>query len=485
MLQQKMNKKTKQTMNNREILNPKRKALRINLNDKIYGSFAEIGAGQEVARLFFQAGGASGTVARTISAYDMAFSDSLYGKSPNNRYVCEPRLKTMLDSEFKTLKGILGKSKGKDTCFFAFADTVVALNYQKTNIAHGWIGCKFQLTPQSEPNEVVIHVNMLENDNLLQQQTLGILGVNLIFACYNYYEKPNAFLQSLIDSLSTDRINIDMIRMSGPELNYVDNRLLSVQLVKNNMTHVAMFDRNGEVKQPADMLYKKNIMALRGSFRPITYVGFNMLKSGFALFKKEVEEYTKQNSMILCEMTLNNILMEGDFDERDFLARADILCGMGQNVMISDFREYYKLVGYLSKFRIKELRLIIGAETFEKVLDKKYYTYLKGGILESFGKLFAHTTKVYIYPSKKESSNNELTRLNNLQIPPDLEYLMKHLINNNRIMDIPDVKEEWLHIASRKVLEMIQNGEKGWEELVPIFISEFIKKHQLFDYKTN
>ncbi len=471
-------------MNNREILSPKRKALRINLNDKIYGSFAEIGAGQEVARLFFQAGGASGTVARTISAYDMAFSDSLYGKSPNNRYVCESRLNTMLDSEFNTLRGILGNKKGKDTCFFAFADTVVALNYKKTNIAHGWMGCKFQLSPQSEPNEVIIHVNMLENDNLLQQQTLGILGVNFIFACYNYHQKPNTFLQSLIDSLSTDRINIDMIRMTGTELNYVDNRLLSVQLVKNKMTHVAMFNRDGEVKQPADMLYKKNIMALRGSFRPITYVGFNMLKSGFALFKKEVKEYTKQNSMILCEMTLNNILMEGDFDERDFLARADILCGMGQNVMISDFREYYKLVGYLSKFRINELRLVIGAETFEKVLEKKYYTHLKGGILESFGKLFAHTTKVYIYPSKKED-NKKLTKISNLQVSPDLEYLLKHLINNNRIMDIPGVKEEWLHIASREVLRMIQNGEKKWEEMVPKFISTFIKKHHLFDYKTN
>lgn len=463
-----------------QITETKRKALKINLDTSIYGSFAEIGAGQEVARLFFQAGGASGTIARTISAYDMAFSDSVYGKSEDGRYVCESRLKQMLKFEFDILNEVLGEKKSKDTSFFAFADTVVALNYQKTNIAHGWMGCRFQTTPNSEPNEIVIHLNMLENDNLLQQQTLGILGVNLVYACYHYPDRPNVFIKSLIDSLSTDRINIDMIRMSGPDLEYVDNRLLSVQLVKNSMTQVAMFDRNGEVQQPADMLYKKNAMVLRGNFRPITYVGFNMLKSGFALFKKEVESYSKENSTILCEMTLSNLLAEGTFDERDFLARADILCNMGQNVMISDFKEYYKLVEYLSQFKVQNLRLIIGSETFEKVMDDKYYSDLKGGLFESFGKLFPSNTKIYIYPTKITS---KLLTSNNLQFPKKYEYLFKFLKQSSKIIDIKDFKPDWLEIKSNKVLKMIHKNDENWIKFVPKFISKFIKEKKLFDYK--
>lgn len=464
------------------ILGTKRKALKINLNPVIYGSFAEIGAGQEVARQFFQAGGASGTVARTISAYDMAFSDSVYGKSTDGRYVCESRLNKMLESEFNILKEVLVDKKSEETCYFALADTVVALNYQKTNVAHGWMGCRFQITPKSEPNEVVIHLRMLENDNLLQQQTLGVLGVNLVYACYNYYDRPNVFIKSLLENLSTDRINIDMIRMSGPDLEYVDNRLLSVQLVKNGMTQVAMFDRNGSVKQPADMLYKKNAMVLRGSFRPITYVGFNMLKSGFSLFKNEVKSYTKHNSMILCEMTLSNLLAEGDFDERDFLARADILCSMGQNVMISDFRQYHRLVEYLSQFKIQNLRLIIGSETFERVMDDKYYTELKGGLLESFGKLFVKNTKVYIYPTKIK---NTLLTSENLHFDEKYTYLYQFLKKNKKILDIQDVKKEWLQIRSNKVLEMIKNNDDRWVDMVPKFISKFIKAKKLFDYKAD
>ncbi len=467
----------------REVWDSNRKALFINLDSSIYGSFAEIGGGQEVARCFFQSGGASGTVARTVSAYDMAFSDYLYGESPSRRYVSEQRLLQMLNKEYNSLETLLKKQRGSNTRFFAFANTVATLNYRKDNEAHGWIGVRFQIKPGAIPNDVVLHVRLLENDSLQQQQTLGVLGVNLIYACYYNYQYPNSFLKSLLDDISSDRIEIDMIRMSGPDLAYVDNRLLAVQLVKNGMTKVAMFDRHGHVQQPADLLYKKNIMLLRGSFRPITYVGFNMLKSGFSLFKKEVG-YDKKaaNAEVLCEITLNNLIDEDDFDERDFLDRVDILCGMGQNVMISNFREFYRLGEWFQRFKINNIRMVIGALTFLNVIDKRYYKHLKGGMMEAFGKLFMDNLRVYIYPGR-EKNEDEIITVQNMPIDKDIAYLYRHLTENNYILDIPGYKKDVLPYFSHVVLKKIQNNEPGWEEMVPKYVSAFIKTKQLFGYK--
>lgn len=465
----------------REVLDTTRKALFINLDDTIYGSFAEIGGGQEVARCFFQSGGASGTVARTISAYDMAFSDSLYGKTPGKRYVSEKRLMQMLDSEYRSLVDLLREKRGPDTRFFAFANTVTTLNYKKDNEAHGWVGVRFQLKPEGKPNEVVLHVRLLENDSLLQQKSLGVLGVNLIYACYYNYQYPNSFLKSLLESISEDRIEIDMIRMSGPELDYVDNKLLAVQLVKNGMTPVTMFDRHGQVQQPSDLLYQKNIMVLRGSFRPITYVGFDMLRNGFALFKEDVG-FDRNNTEVLCEMTLNNLMEAGDFDERDFLDRVDILCGMGRTVMISNFREFYKLAGWFRRFRLKNIRMIIGALTFSNVLDDCYYTNLRGGIMEAFGKLFIENLRVYIYPGREKDAD-EVVTTENMPVKEELRYLYRHLLDNKFILDIPHFNERHLPYFSHIVLKKIKNNDPSWEEMVPRYVSAFIKSKNLFGYQ--
>jgi hypothetical protein len=464
----------------REVLDPTRKALFINLDDSIYGSFAEIGAGQEVARCFFQSGGASGTVARTISAYDMAFSNSLYGKTPSGRYVSEQRLMQMLEIEYKSLEDILGDKRGGHTRFFAFANTITTLNFKKDNDPHGWLGVRFQLNPGDPPNDVVLHVRLLENDSLLQQKTIGILGVNLIYACYYNYQYPNSFLKSLLESISDDRIEIDMIRMSGTDLSYVDNRLLAVQLVKNGMTSVSMFDRHGKVQQPADLLYKKNTMVLRGSFRPITYVGFDMLKAGFALFKKEVG-FDKKNTVVLCEMTLNNLMGGGDFDERDFLDRVDILCGMGQNVMVSNFREFYKLAEWFRRFRMGHIRMVIGAYTFLNVIEKKYYNHLRGGILEAFGKLFMENLKLYIYPSQ-EDQNSEIITIKNFPANTEAKHLFDHLVENQFILDIPDFRKEVLPFFSHIVMKKMKDDDPSWEKMVPRYVSSFIKNKNLFGY---
>lgn len=465
-----------------ENLSPKQKALKINLSNEIYGSFAEIGGGQEVARTFFQAGGASGTIAKTISAYDMKLSDALYGKDNEKRYVCKPRLEKILDTEFTNIIPILRDSKAENTCFFSFANTVTTLNYNKDNEGHGWIGVKFQLLAKSEPNQVVMHVRLLENDGLLHQNTLGVIGVNLLFACFFYSSTPNTFLRSLMDSLSADRIEIDMIEMSGPDLEYVDNRLLSVQLVKNGMTSVSIFNRWGKIQQPADMFYKKTVMVLRGRFRPITYLEFDMLKTAYALFKND-SDYEKESMVVLCEITLNNLLSQDEeLDERDFLDRVDILNGMGQNVMISEFREYYKLVSYFSRYKIKNLRLVIGIPSLINVINSYYYKDLKGGILEAFGYLFANNMKFHVYPTW-DKERKIILNSQNIDIPEEIKYLYQYLQENRKIIDIKTFKKDWLQIKSAEVLNMIQSGDLTWESKVPKYISEFIKKRQIFGYK--
>jgi hypothetical protein len=471
----------------REILSTNRKALKINLNPALYGSFAEIGGGQEVARQFFHAGGASGTVAKTISAYNKAFSDSLYDPDQSGRYVSESRLEKMLNAEFSELTGILGKSNGRNTQFFSFANTVETLNYQKTNQGHGWIGMRFQLKPETEPNEVILHVNLLENDGLVQQESLGILGVNLIYACFFLYEYPSQLIRSLLDNLSPDRVEISMMRMKGPDLDYVDNRLLALQLVKNGMTQAIMFDRHGTVQQPSDMLYKKNVLAFRGSFRPVTYVVLDMLRTSFRIFKRD-EDYERDNTIALCELTLNNLMHQGEIDEIDLLDRIEILNGMGQNVMVSTFREYFKLVEYFSKFKIKKLRIVIGIPTLMNVLEKKYYQNLKGGILEALGKLFVDNMKLYVYPTlssvsiEDRTKGEQLITSENLELAPDMADIYSYLKKNKMILDIKDARKDILWINPENVLNMIHENVPGWEETVPKYIEEQIKKRKLFGY---
>ena len=465
-------------MKKREHLSTKRKALDINLTSGIYGTLAEIGGGQEVARAFFQAGGASGTIAKSISAYDKTFSDHLYNNNQPGRYVSKDRLELMLESEFNQLDEILHNNKQEDTCYFSFADTVETLNYSKSNQGQGWLGVQFQLNVNEAPNKVIIHVNLNENDQLLQQYTLGTLGVNLIYACYNYYKSPNTFLQSLLDSLDTDRADINLISMSGPDLDYVDNRLLSVQLVKNGMTKATMFDKDGTVLQPADMLYKKNVLAFRGSFRPITYAGLDMLKTSFELFRKD-KMYNSENTISVCEITVNNLLYEGDFDEKDFLDRVDLLNAVGLNVMISNFREYYKLSEYFSQFKIQKLRIVMGASTLVNIFNKEYYKDMKGGIMEAFGKLFYNNIKLYIYPAIIENSSQLLTT-GNIEMPKGLKHLYKHLVCNRMIVDVPNADRDTMKIYSRKVYDLIQAKDKTWESMVPGFVATIIRERQLF-----
>lgn len=460
-----------------EIIPTNRKALKINIDTPYYGSFAEIGGGQEVARHFFQAGGSSLTVAKTISAYDKSFSDVLYNGGKVGRYVSEDRLIKMLEEEYEQTTSLL-KAENPEKLFFAYANTMEVLNYSKTNTGHGWMGVKFQLSPQSEPNTIILHVRLLENDSLLQQATIGILGVNLLYACAYYHQFPNVFLQSLLDNLSKDRLRITMIRMEGPEMDYVDNRLLAVQLVKHGITHAIIFDKDGQVQQPADMLYKKNVLAFRGQFKPITKIAMDVMEQSLSLFKKD-EDFEQDNTLFFCELTLNDISNKGIIDEKDFLERVNMLNLMGQNVMVSDFREFHKLTDYFSQFNMKQLRIIIGVPNLETVLNKESYKDLEGGILAALSMLFHKNTKMYIYPTKRNDSENLITSKDAF-LEADVQNLYNYLIKNRLIIDINPILAEDLSIRSAQVLQKIKAGDESWKNYIPKPVADHIIEKGLF-----
>ena len=458
----------------------KQKALRINLDRKIYGSFAEIGAGQETAAVFFKAGGASGTIAKTISAYDMTFSDAIYGPEVSGRYVCESRLLKMLNREYNLLNVRLADKRGTDSLFFAFANTVVALNYQKTNEAHGWIGCRFQLTPQAAYNDVIVHVRMLDNENVLQQQALGIIGTNLIYGCFYYHKSPETLLLSLMDDLTPERIEIDMVRFDGPDFPDVDNRLMSLHLVKNGFTDAALFGPDGRVLQPSEALYKKHILVMRGRLRPVTNVHIDMIDNGLKQFKAE-DDVDPDRVVMVSELTLHNLKAnEQGIDEKDFLDRVDILCSLGQTVMISNYHEYFRLVAYLSRLTRLKIGLIVGVPNLEYIFEESHYEFLPGGILESFATLFSRKVKLFVYPTLRPDGS--IYTCVDFHLPPHLESLFQYLTHNDKIEAIRDYNEQNLHISTDLVLKLIQRGEDGWESMVPDSVVRQIKENCLFGY---
>ena len=466
-------------MNPLRELTTKGRALRLNLDPKIYGSFAEIGGGQEVAALFFKVGSASGTIAKTISAYDMRFSDAIYGST--SRYVCEERLLQMLDKEFGLLQKRLTET-ALDTRFFAFANTIETINYEKTNQGHGWIGVRFQLSPMAPPNDCIIHIMLKDSNANWQQEALGYIGVNLIFACF-HLEDPEELLNSIVDNLDKGRVEVDMFRMSGPDFKHVDNRLMSLMLVKNGLSRLAIFDRNGHVLQPSETLHKKNVLILRGRFRPVTHVNVDMMLSGYRQFSKE-PDVEKENIMTLAELNLRDLTKKEDIiDLTEYLHTVDLLNSLGQNVIISSYGEYYRLVRYLSQFtRSKKIGIILGIYNLNNIFDESYYEDLIGGILEAFGILFGRNVKLYVYPSLKRKPPHKLYQLMDIEISEKLKPLLNYLTTNTKIAAMINAKVDNLKIISDNVLEMIRLNKPGWEKLVPNKVAESIKMYRMFNY---
>ncbi len=460
----------------------KSKALKINLNQHIYGTFAEIGAGQETVRNFFRAGGASGTIAKAMSAYDKDFSDAIYGIEKDGRYVTEARLKKMLKHEMILIEDRLDRQKHPDKLFFSYANTVATINFTKKFKGHGWVGIRFQLDPLEDYNEIILHLRFKETDARLQQETLGILGVNLIYGAFYLNDNPKELLKSFYDNIDKDRLEIDMINFSGPRFMYVDNRLMSLQLVKNNMTNAVMFGPDGNNLLPAQVLYKRNILALRGSFRPVTKVNMDMFEKSKELFLKE-KKVNPEKTQIIFEITLSNLKAEGEINERDFLDRAELLCSLGQNVMITNYQEYFKLVEYFSEYTRERMALAMGVNNLIQIFDEKYYRGLSGGILEAFGKLFYRDLKIYLYPYKEQNTGEYLTS-ENLKVHPRMKDLYKFFKQNGRLIDLKNFDPEVLSIFSRTVLSKIKNNEEGWEEMLPKGVSDTIKEKRLFGFSS-
>jgi hypothetical protein len=462
-----------------EAPNTHQKALEVNLDPGKYGVFAEIGAGQEVARWFFRVGGAAGTIAKTISAYDMTVSDAIYGHS--DRYVSRKRLQSMLDHEYQLLLKRLGRKRGASVKFFVFADTVAARSYLHAENSHGWLGIRFQTEPRAKPSEIILHARLNDRENLQQQEALGILGVNLVHGAMYRHQQPKELIASLLDGLTTERLRVNAIEFSGPAFRDVDNRLMSLQLVQQNLAGAAMFTANGEVVEVSEVLYKKPILVERGSFHPITNVTIDMLACARSQFVQE-REVEGEELVVLMEMTLNNLTDHGEIAHQDFLDRVDLLRTLGKTVLISNYDTHHRLAAYLFRYTKKRVALVVGVPSLRLIFDEKYYSDLDGGILESFGRLFKNDLKLYVYPFRP-SRDQPLITAENLQVAPHLTDLYAYLLRNRSIESIRGYQEDYLPIFSRDVLAKLRTGRSGWEKMVPPSVAQLIKRRKLLGYR--
>ena len=458
-----------------ETMDTAQKAQRINLDAKRYGTFAEIGAGQEVARCFFRAGGAAGTVAKTISAYDMAVSDAIYG--PTDRYVSRRRLHAMLDYEYALLQERLAGKRGSRTAFFVFANTVATRREE----GHGWLGIRFQAHPESGPSEIVIHVRMLDKENVRQQEALGTIGVNLLYGTFYLYEQPEVLIRGLLDNLTWERVEVDMIRFSGPAFGQLDNRLMALQLVRQGLTEAAMFTAQGEAVQWAEVLHKKPVLVQRGSFRPVTKSTLSVLERGLEQFLQD-PELKGEDPVVFMEMTLRHLTTGDEIEEQDFLHRADTLSALGKTVLISNFRRFHRLAWYLSRYTDRPIGLPIGAAKLAEIFDESFYNESEGGLLGGLGQLFKNPARLYVYPGLNLKTG-QVTTAENFPVAPHLTHLYRHLLENRFIQGITKYEKVLLPIRTRDALAKIQSGDSHWEQLVPERIVEAIKRNRLFGYR--
>jgi hypothetical protein len=455
------------------------KALRINVDAMMHGTFAEIGAGQEVARWFFHVGGAAATVAKSISAYDMAISDAVYG--PTEQYVSRHRLRAMLDHEYALLRERLEPKRGSTTRFFVFADTVATRSYSRRQEGHGWMGVRFQDRPQAQPSEIVVHLRLLDTEAVREQEAIGIMGVNMVYGALYDHEDPTRLIRSLLDDVTRDRVDLDMIKLSGPCFAGLDQRLLSLKLVEQARTDAVMFSAGGEIVQPAEILHHKRVLMVRGSFRPITNPTLDMLQRAEAACRRE-DPGAADPPVVITEMSLGNLLSGNRIEHADFLARADVLGALGRTVMISSYGPYYAMVAFLRRYTSRPVTFALGVPNLLELFDERHYHDLGGGVLESLGRLFQAGVRLCVYPYRDPRSSETVTAAT-CRVPPHLAHLHAHLIENGLIVPLDGVDERQLHILPREVLAQIQRGDPGWETVVPESAVQVIREKGLFGYR--
>jgi hypothetical protein len=467
------------------ILTSRQKALEINQDGTRFGTFAEIGAGQEVVRWFFVAGDASATVAKSISAYDTTLSDDIYGHA--DHYVSRGRLTAMLDFEYKQLIERLDAKRGERSRFFVFGETAATHTRPHQAGGHGWMGVRFQTDPRSQPSEVILHAQMLESVTGHAQDAIGRLGVNLIHAAFYEFQHPQQLIGALKDNLDRDRIEIDVIRFSGPAFSGVDNRVMSLELIDQGLTHSAMFSAAGEVMQCSEVLSGKPVLVGRGTFRPITNVALAVMDRATAQLREEAG--AAEYCVALMEISMHNLRApaaadgaKGAIDYGDFLARADTLGALGKMVMISDFARFDELVGYLRQYTREWIVMALGMPVLGEIFDGKYYTGLDGGTLEGIGRLFRGSVKLYAHPTKS-AEGKVVASPESLKVGPEVTHLYTHLIENRLIVPIREFADEQLQISPAEVRAKIESGEPGWEQMVPPEVAELIKQRSLFGYR--
>lgn len=433
-----------------ETLDTHSKALQLNLDKSIFGSFAEIGAGQETARWFFRVGAASGTVAKTVSAYDKKVSDEMYGSQ--SRYVSRERLNLMLACEWKQLLDQLAESRGSESRFFAFANTVAARNFAGTNQCHGWIGIRFQSQPWQEPSEIILHVNMLDPSNALQQEILGVIGVNLIYAAYHKRESAEVFLSSLSENLGSGRLEIDLIDIAGPALAGWNQRALNVSLVLDGLTEGVILPETDQMAPPGEVFYKKPVVLEPGMFENVEPIHRKVLTAALQEIGQEEETQGQVPVGLYCIAGVNRSAAHAP-ELSDLLRRVEQLNCSGAGVLLFRHRELYRMTEFVDRYTNAPLRFVMGLSVLVKVLNDQYKS-LPGSALEGLGKLYARNVRTYIYPTplcvlQKEVPNpgadsshwqdmnsNDLITADELQPPYPLSHLYQYLLATNFIVPI-------------------------------------------------
>jgi len=461
-----------------EPLSTHAKALEINLDSGIYGSFAEIGAGQEVGRWFFRVGGAAGTIAKTMSAYDKRVSDAIYGTA--QRYVSSGRLLAMLDHEYDLLIERLDLERGEESSFFAFADTVSAQNYQGTADCHGWMGIRFQTHPQSEASQIILHMRMLDRDAFTQQEALGVLGVNLIHGAAHLSHRPELLLGSLLDNLGSSRIEIDMVEFSGAAFTEVDHRILSLRLVEFGLSKAAMFSATGEVLRPTEVLYHRPVILQRGRFRPPTNVHADIQKRAFERFSAD-PEVDSDKIISLLEISVGELRKTSNGTAEDFLDRIQALMAGNHSVLVSDYPEYYRVAEYLSRYDATQIALPVGVTNFMELIHEERYAHLPGGLLEAMGRLFGSGVRLYVYPGLGPVTGERL-ELDSLGMPPSVRKLFEYLTERGYVQALEGLPDEVLRVRSDDIYEWIRMGNPKWEEYVAPDVARAIKKAGLFGF---
>ncbi len=469
------------------------KALLINLDAAVFGTFAEIGAGQEVARHFFRVGGAAKTIAKTMSAYDMTFSDEIYGKA--TRYVSRDRLEAMLSHEYRLLVERLSAKRGATTRFFAFANTVAAMGYRGQQECHGWMGVRLQSDPLSAPSTVIMHVRMLDRDNLRQQEALGVVGVNLLYATLYLRDDLDRFVSALLDDLGTHRIEVDMLEFSGPAFLSVDNRLACLKLVRKRLSGSIVLPPDGRILQASEVLYDRTLIVERGRYQPVTHVHVDMIQAGKAYCASDPS--AGSDPLILCEIALHSLSSSQQLSDEQLLAHADMLLALGYTVLISDYPEFHRLMSFFRRYTKKRIYLVAGVDVLLKLFDPRYYRNLEGGVLEGLGRLFQEGVKLLLYPIRRErylalitragyapdqmqaAALPELVTADHVQVSESARELLDYLVRSQALGSLSCSNPAYLDIDSDAVMSLYRKGDAAWEKSVPAAAAAVMKQRAI------